>query len=646
MIYRVIAAKWAEANGSIPRVERSLEGEFTFDELLAYNEKGYNCYYFPNYPSSETYAGLPISPTTKRKRQVKGSDVDTFEWVFVDLDMKDFQNEDPNRRHEYADKTQFIERVLTSDGLMPTMIVDSGNGVHAYWRTNGLDAKTFLRLNRRLCRHFHTDPAVSTLNQLMRVPNTLNVKDQENYKLAEVLWEEPENIYDIETVHHWLPGITPDDEAYCNQHYDMVHNAEQRAQDVKDIPAKFLTMVRNNKELRDQFNGPHKDRSAADFRLGIMLFDLGFTQDEAIAVLSRTAKASERSKVHQYGYAKNIVDKVWVEQPEENVTRPAGTCLAKSVKEILESGEVFGPRIPCHRMVDATAHGFRLGQVLGLIGGAGNGKSTTAMNLFRWFTELNSNKDYIHVYVSLEQPEKEISAKWRKMAAELRRERPDVDWDSVVYVVGNYNDDGTYRELGLDEIQACVVQLEKETGKKVGCLVVDHIGILKQLKGVDEFSGLIGICKRLKAFAIATNTFFVIQSQTSRAKNGGGDVELDMDAAFGTSNFEFFCDWILTTWQPLKRIYPRMTNENFLAVLAYKYAKIRHRDALADDIKQDTVYGMKFDPRTELLREMTSDQHKAFAFWQTQATQLRNRDKKKEPTPMAVVDWLQKGKSA
>jgi hypothetical protein len=145
------------------------------------------------------------------------------------------------------------------------------------------------------------------------------------------------------------------------------------------------------------------------------------------------------------------------------------------------------------------------------------------------------------------------------------------------------------------------------------------------------------VCMQMKSFAVSTNTFLIMQSQTSRSKNGGGDYELDMDAAFGTSNFEWYCDYIMTMWQPFKRILDRAPH---MTVTAWKMAKIRKKDTLNDKIKQDKVYALFFDPTTELLRPLTSDEQKLVPYWQEQASQVRGRDKKKEPTPISSIDWV------
>jgi KaiC/GvpD/RAD55 family RecA-like ATPase len=637
MIFRLIPAKW---NETLPNGKKRLprEGEYTFEELLKYNEQGYNCYYFPNHPGD--YSKVPMAENGKRRRSLTGADIDTFEYCFVDLDMKDYQNPALDRRHNYATKQEFID-TLTAWELKPSAIVDTGGGIHAYWRIDNLDAMSFLRLNRRLCRKFSTDPAVSTLNQLMRVPGTNNVKIKGEPRPCELLHSDDAAIYDVERVAKLLPPVTPEDETAAQNHYDKAYNFDASEANVsEELPQAFVRLCRLNGEAKELFYGTPKDRSAADFRLAHLMFGNGISKDDARSVLFNTAKASERTRVHRFNYANNIVDKIWVKGKAE-ASKP-NELLPRSVKEIDADTDDEGNRAErfyCHPMIDATDYGFRLTHVLGLIGGSGNGKTTVAMNMAAWFAERNKNKDYINLYVTLEMREEEISEIWKPLSQRLKREYPGVDWDASFYILGNYDKDGTFRELGFDEIREFVFKLEKATGKKVGCVVLDHIGILKQEKGNGTFDGLIGNCRRMKAFAVATNTFLIVQSQTSRGKNGGGDMELDMDAAFGTSNFEFYADWIMTVWQPLKRIVDRAAH---MLVVAFKFPKIRKKHVKKDLLKADTVYGMMFDPDDGSLHEMTTDQHTAFDYWNKQATAIRNRDKKREPAPLRATTWTKK----
>lgn len=605
MLLRFIHADWALSK-DLPDV---VEGEYSMDEALDLNELGYNVYWLPNYPSH-------YEPT----RTVKGSDVDVYQYVYVDLDMKD---------GKYESKEDFIATVLDSEMPEPTMIVDSGNGVHVYWEVTDLDPMSFLRLQRRLCRRFDTDPAVSKLFQLMRLPGTLNVKKEDEFKECALLSETP-SAYDCETLDKVLPRITPDDEVYCTSHYNKTFNIKvDNIVITDDLPPKFTRLMRECKEAKDIFMGNVKDRSKADFHLGHLMYADGFSKDEARAVLMNVSKARERAPVHRYNYANDIVESIWKFEEAPAEVKP---MLSKSVRDILIASQNTdgAARFPGHPLIDATDHGFRLSEVLGLIGGAGSGKTTVALNFFRWFAKNNPN--YIHLFVSLEQPVQEIAIRWSRMTAH------DPGLHDKVHVLGNYNDDGTFRKLSLSQIEEYILHLQTETGQKVGCVVIDHIAVLNTRNEDDDTNeGLISVCERMKAFAIRTNTFLVMQSQTNRSKAGIGDVELDKDAAYGTSYFEFYCDYIVTTWQPLKRIYDRASH---MTVNAYKFCKIRHKNVTKDKIQEDQVYAMIYDTNTEQLKPMSDTEVGSYEHWIKQATVLRNKDRKREPSQLNKTTWV------
>lgn len=622
MVFRLILPQWIKDRPDYDKRELPgvIEGELTDEEIQEYNQAGYNCYWLPNHPSQYDSS-----------RPVDGVDCDVIGYVFVDLDMKDYQSANEDRRHDYATKEDFVAALLEDPRIEPSTIVDSGGGIHAYWSTSDLEPMSFLRLQRRLCRLFKTDPAVSKLYQLMRMPGTINTKDPNDYRMCEVLYSS-EKQYTAEDLARVLPPITDKDEAYCKAHHDKTFGLVEQMQVDDTLPPKWFKYAKKGTEPHNLFYGFNKDRSAADFRLAHLLYANDFTKEEAMSVLMNTQKASGRSSVHRYNYAETIVNKIWiaVEEPEEG-----RKGLSQSVRSILSASasdeELKGIRFPCSPYWDATVHGFRLGQVMGLVGGAGAGKTAKGLNMFIAFAERNP--EYIHVAVTLEQPVKEYAQRWGKMT------KGNIALHDCVHILGNYNDDGTYRNLSLVEIENEVKDIEARTGKKVGCVMVDHIGVLK-MEGKDgENQGLMDICKYLKAFAVNTNTFLIMQSQTSREKAGIGDIELDKDAAYGTTQFEWYVDYLVTTWQPLKRCYaeaPHMT------VTCYKFCKIRHKDVLKDKIKEDARYALFFDPSCDRMTEMNEDQKKAFSHFNTKATNYRKRDKKTETAPITDIDWTVK----
>ncbi len=588
---RLIVPKWLRDAGHTPPVR---EGLFTQEEIQEFNGHGYNVYFLPNYPSAYE----------KGAKVIDGSQVDKFEYVYVDMDLKD---------ERYLDKQHFVERLFQGDLLPPNRVVDSGNGVHAYWKVTDLDAMSYLRLSRRLMRLLQTDEAVGQIFQLMRLPGTVNTKDKDNFILAEELYSD-DGEYTCEELDNTLPPLALEDEAYCKQHFEKTYRLKGDTKVDTRMPLKFSQLLAKSPEVKAIWSGEVEDRSAADYRLGHIMFASGFTRDEAMSVLVNSSKALSRAPAHQISYAENIIDKIWTFEIEQD--REA-LGLSSSVRDILsKSGDTLkGTRFPCWTYLDNTEHGFRLGQVIGLVAGSGVGKTAIALNMFMGFVQ--NNPDYDHFFVSLEQPANEIADRWKTMCGTNTR------LHDRVHVISNYNDDGTFRHLSFDEIRDYLLKYQEVTKRKAGCVVVDHIGALKK-KGAraGESQDLMDICHSMKAFAVQTNTMLVMQSQAPREKAGIGDLELNKDAAYGTVFFESYCDYLITLWQPLKRCY---TQEGCPTVTAFKFCKIRHKHQKKDRTREDVCYKLFFDTDTSQLREMTQLEDTSFDFFLKQATNKRKK---------------------
>lgn len=586
MLIRAIAPKWAT------HLKNTVEKDCTIEEIDALNAEGYNIYFFANFPSQLPSSGY-----------VDGSIIDTFTHVYVDMDLKD---------GKWPDKESFY-RALKSHQLNPSTVVDSGNGVHVYWKVSDLDAMTHLRLQRRLISQFKTDVTIAKICQLMRLPGTMNTKVENDYKECKIVGE-CDVEYTSEQIDRILPPITLADEQYCQDHYNMTYSLESDIKINDILPSKFAQLIRSSKEVAEIWKGNTEDRSASDFRLAHIMWAHNFSKDEALSVLVNSAKALGRGPKHRHNYATNIINKVWVH--EEGIETEE---LSYTVKDILsKKGDTLkGTRFPCHKWFDNTEHGFRLGQIIGLVAGSGVGKTSVALNMFMGFVE--NNPEYDHFFIPLEQPVNEIASRWKLLCGE------NTNLHEKVHLISNYDSNGGYRNLSFDTIQEHILQFQQKTGRKVGCVVIDHIGALSKKGAKGENQDLIDICHKMKAFAMSTNTLLVMQSQAPREKAGIGDLELNKDAAYGTVFFESYCDYLVTLWQPLKRCY---TSVGCPIVTAFKFCKIRHKNQKKDVIKEDVRYALSFDPHTEKLRELTQSEDQKFEFHNINATNLRKQDRK------------------
>lgn len=603
---RLIAPEWARKEHT--KMSPVLEGLFTDAQLLELNSSGYNVYYLPNHPK-EYIAGTTVDGTL----------IDSWNYVFVDCDLKD---------GVYATKDAFLVALADID-IQPTKVIDSGNGIHAYWRVSDLDAKSYLRFQRRLLRLLNTDEAIGQIFQLMRLPGYLNTKKQDNLIMCELLLE-TDAVYTAEELNNLLPSITVEDEAYCVHHYDKTYNINQDSLLVNDVlPPKFGKFIKDNREAKALWAGDTDDRSKSDYRLGHLLFANGFTKQEAMDVLGNSAKALRRAPIHRKSYADGIISKIWT---YEEGTAEEKEELSMSVTEILaRSGDTLkGTEFRCHPLIDNTMHGFRLGQVIGLVAGSGVGKTAFSLNMFKWFVERNP--DYQHFFIPLEQPSNEIADRWRTMCGN------DVSLHDKVHVMSNYDSNGKFRHLSFDEIKKYILEFQEKRKLKIGCIVIDHIGALKK-KGKDgENQDLMTICHEMKGFAVETNTLLVMQSQSSREKAGIGDLELNKDAAYGTVYFESYCDYLISIWQPLKRCHKE---EACPTVTAFKFCKIRHKKQRQDVIQEDVPYWLYFDSDTEILRDLTQTEKMSFDYFLPQATNKRKADRKTDLVSYQSVPIVQ-----
>lgn len=586
MYCRLIPAKWMGPEHKV------LERDFSHKELLELNAIGYNIYHWPNHPS--------IYP----EGNVSGPDIDIFNWVFVDMDTKD----------GVYTKEQFIEKLTENENLLPSKIIDSGNGIHAYWQVSDLDVKSYLRLTRRLARHFDTDMATCNIAQLMRLEGYKNTKNESNRLRCIAIFADDIK-YTCEQLDSLLPSISVEDEKFCEDHYNSTYSLEAPMEISGDLPPKFGQLLKKNKEASELFASSTDDRSKSDYRLGHIMLGNGFTKEEAMNVLYNTAKAMQRSQGNRYKYAKNIVDKIWIfEETEKKDT----LSLAPTVRDILSKGERtdLGQRFPCHKLLDDTYRGFRLGQCIGIVAGSGVGKTTLTLNMFLWFAE--NNPDYHHFFYSLEQPKEEITERIKTICGDN-----DFLFDRI-HVIDNHNEDDSFKHLSLGAIEEQMDAWQKSTGLKIGTAVIDHIGVLEAGNKNGENDALIGICKRMKPMARKLNIMLIMLSQAPREKAGVGDLELDKNAAYGTVFFESFLDYLICLWQPLKRVYA----DGAPTIMAFKFAKIRHKKQNLDTIKEDVRYQVYFDPTTEHLRPLTQDEEISVQYYMNRAISARKADKK------------------
>lgn len=139
----------------------------------------------PTFPDDQhIYLGV----ATRKSEYEKGgkANISEIPAVWVDVDFKDIGREEVDRR-------------IAEFPLPPSIIVNSGNGYHLYWRQGTpakmVDIPKIEDVNRRLAFHFGGDQGSVDAAHLLRLPGTYNIK--EHPKLVTVERIEKDLVYDL-----------------------------------------------------------------------------------------------------------------------------------------------------------------------------------------------------------------------------------------------------------------------------------------------------------------------------------------------------------------------------------------------------------------------------------------------------------------
>lgn len=634
--YRLVKPLWAQptlANGEPnPKFEQAIDGPNTFEGagftrefLQEQNDKGYNVYFFPNHPSTNVYEN--------GVRHLNGRNIDVFNFVFVDMDLKD---------GKYATKDDFLQTLLQFP-LKPTMVVDSGNGVHAYWRVTDLDRGAYVITQLALIKHFQTDDSIWTVLQLMRVPAYFNTKRRNDFVQARILEEQSSgNSYSIK---EFPKEIYQLDEKTVVKGQNHVARLEGKMEidlgadvNVDELPDEFITLMQENNEIARLFHDPksHGDRSSADMKLANILFNKGFNIRQALAVLSNTQKALEKG-AHRRDYANTTISKVYSDRPKHKF---------KTVSEYLrdESSKVMEPQIfgPYYLDYEVLGEPWRRKELLGIIAGAGIGKTAFALNIIKEIITNNPNNDDVYVFFSLEMSKGQVIRRWLKLVGE---NSPLAD---RLYVIDTQDEKGMPSPIGLQEMYEFMSEIKQVTGKHIGAFVADHFHLIsshinihkkpnfgiksEQNTGYGDIQNLSmnGLASQLKSLVKTLDTFGIILTQTTKEK-GSGDLPIGKDGAYGVSQYEWIVDRILTIWQPLMRVQHLTKN----AFLAFQYAKMREKSA-KDKIKELDPKLLTYDMNTGNLRTTTTDEYAEFVALLPQANEIRESMAKKKASAYSI----------
>lgn len=171
---RAIRPKWKNSGRKVLRaLTSSVDRAARWAENIIQEQLEYDLY----------FGVLPRVDGRTTKDGIKSSAV-----LWVDIDCKV-----PGHRSRAYMQLQ--------DDLMPSYIIDSGRGLHAYWLLNEVivNVAQVEAVNKALACHFNADLSCYDRTRVLRVPSSLNFKDKKNPVEVRILKRTPVR-YPLESI--------------------------------------------------------------------------------------------------------------------------------------------------------------------------------------------------------------------------------------------------------------------------------------------------------------------------------------------------------------------------------------------------------------------------------------------------------------
>lgn len=272
--------------GSKPLCSFHSSIEKALQKALELSEQGYNAY-------------MGVNP--RMGGGGKKVNVHYLTAFFVDLDVGTAGHKKDSNFPSKEDAWKAIKQFP----LQPSLIVDSGGGFHLYWileepvAVEQCGVEKLEAINSVLSRDLHGDPGTHDISRILRVPGTLNYKNDENPRPVKIV-EMNENRYRMEEFRSYSTG-----------HNGKV-KAENPARKVSDSQRPGTAVHRSRREIRAILKRkcPHilnlirhgnqrqyKSRSEADFAVILALRVIG-TPFKTIRGIFKKYSIGEKYREH------------------------------------------------------------------------------------------------------------------------------------------------------------------------------------------------------------------------------------------------------------------------------------------------------------------------------------------------------------
>lgn len=184
------------------------------DWLIEKNKKGMGVFFTPN----------PCIGGRKEKN------VTAIEWLYVDMDE--------GTKQEMLDK-------IGNAPMYPNIVVESSRGYHLYWRAY-CDKDQFTQITKGLIEYFDGDAAISSTNEVLRLPGFLHMKNPDKPFKVRLVANHPSPAYNPEELLEAYPHTTPMEKFRKRHELDDEDLALVKDIPIKDVLQKLGVQVKSN----------------------------------------------------------------------------------------------------------------------------------------------------------------------------------------------------------------------------------------------------------------------------------------------------------------------------------------------------------------------------------------------------------------
>lgn len=379
------------------------------------------------------------------------------------------------------------------------------------------------------------------------------------------------------------------------------------------------------------------ERNIGCFKAGKDMQEQGYTIEETIDKLLKSPCVGDDFSENEL---ERTVRSAFSNDPKHD---PRGLSekkeyIARSISDLENDPDLYKKSEPIRGpdFLDVTEERWRKGEVLGVVAGSGTGKSAISMKIIKDIIYNNTDNDDIHFFFSLEMPAKQVVKRWTKLVGKNNKD------SKRLFVIENKSTD---ERITWQHIVKFVQDTCKQENRKVGAIIVDHFMALADKidttkepnfdvstdinsgRGKVKTISVKEMCRLMKVIAEHLNCFLIIQNQSTIERAGHGDTPMGINAAYGAAQFAWFCDYIITVWQPLKRV----QDECMIAATGWQYSKIREV-GLNDLTRVYTRHNLYYDLATGDFRPLSQMEEDEFNKMNEKANMLRKSDDKKEAT--------------